>query len=368
MFFFLTLAPPPVDYAPPPAFVRVQDNPREIRADRTKVLELCATENYDSIVTVVEGLNVRFFCDPFMPPLLLHDKSGAPGREETSKRGQPYQAPDECHATDKAYGLCEMSKLQRDLRDMMLKVEEKRAEERRKEQAEAAERAKRPAAPAGPTCIDPGTLGMAPGIPYEVLGAGTDLVRVFVMEKDVRLLFRIKRPPLYGPLIGVKEDDILSVDVLEARAVSAVPVVANLDVNAETVAKLCRAKEPVAKSLVGKPVTDFLAKVKAGDRPTDLDAPPPQPKPDCLTPADLGFVMGRLYDMGGTQSKLISTLPTAGDLRLTFRVERAAAGGPFAGVKAGQLIQLDALGSRNKYPYELLPVRIERAHLQKLCK
>jgi hypothetical protein len=368
MFFFLPPSLPPLDLTPPPAFVRVADNPREIKAERSKVLELCATENYDSIITVIEGLNVRFFCDPFMPPLLLSDKSGPPGREEASKRGQPYEAPEECHPTDKAYGLCEMSKLQRDLRQVMMKVEEKRSDERRREAEAREKREKEPVEPTGPVCIDPGTLGLAPGITYEVMAAGAEVVRVFILENDVRLLFRVKRPPLYGPLISVKEDDILSVDLLAARAVSAVPVVSGLDINAETVAKLCHNKEPVAKSLVGKPITDFLSKVPPGARPRDLEAPPPEPKPDCLTPADLGYVMGRLYDMGGTQSKLISAVPWGGDLRLTFRVERVAAGGPFAGVKKGQLIQMDALGSRSKYPYELLPVSVERAHLQKLCK
>ncbi|TAN51537.1 MAG: hypothetical protein EPN26_08990, partial [Rhodospirillales bacterium] len=107
-----------------------QEKAREIKAPKDKVLELCATQNYDSVLTEFDGLTVRFFCDPFMPPLLL----GAPGSTDKKERAKPGAAVSEtlseCPPTDKAYGLCEMSRLERELRRKMVELEEKRAFER----------------------------------------------------------------------------------------------------------------------------------------------------------------------------------------------------------------------------------------------
>ncbi|MBF0168264.1 MAG: hypothetical protein HQL45_11605 [Alphaproteobacteria bacterium] len=257
-----------------PGALMAQQNPREAKASKDKVLELCATQKYDSVLTEIDGLTVRFFCDPYMPPLLL----GAPGSVDKGERAKPGPAISEtlpeCPPTDKAYGLCEMSRLDRELRRKMIEMEEKRSFERRRA-AEAlaeleAKRSKQPAPP--PPCTPLSETGISHGMTQDILGAGGSLQSIMPIPNDVRLIFLIKRTALYGPMSRVKEGDLVAIDAIASRTQYAFPILPAVTITRQQASNLCPIS-PAQSDKGATPLISILNNSQAKPSSTKLKLP-----------------------------------------------------------------------------------------------
>lgn len=215
----------------------------EITVPKDKVLEACGSQKYESVLTDINGLKVRFFCDPYMPPLLLNGQgSTADKRESKGKPGPAIsETLPECPPSDKAYGLCEMTKLERELRQKMMELEEKKSYERMKLAEERArreeERKNQPPPP--PPCTPLKDVGIFQGMNTDILSANGSLLRVIPVPGDVRLIFRITRPALYGPMSRVKENDLVAIDAVASRSQFAVPILPTVTVTKEQAGNLC---------------------------------------------------------------------------------------------------------------------------------
>lgn len=213
----------------------------EIQVPKDKVLEACATQRYDSVLTDIDGLRVRFFCDPYMPPLLLN----APGSSADKKNGKPGPAISEtlpdCPPTDKAYGLCEMTRLDRELRRKMMEVQEKKSYERLRaaEERAALEEARKKLPPPPPPCTPLNEVGIFQGMTSDILGAGGYLMRIMPIPGDVRLVYQIRRSALYGPMARVKEGELVSIDAIASRSQFAVPILPSVTVTKAQAGNLC---------------------------------------------------------------------------------------------------------------------------------
>ncbi len=220
----------------------------EILAPKDKILEVCGTQKYDSVLTEFDGLKVRFFCDPYMPPLLLN----APGSTADKKieRAKPGPAISEtlpeCPPTDQAYGLCEMNRLERELRSKMLSVMEKKSVERTRaaeERAILAETQKK-LPPPPPPCTPLKDVGIFQGSVADILGAGGQLQRIIPIPGDVRLVFQIRRTALFGPMARVKEGELVAIDAVASRSQYAVPILPSVTVTKEQAGNLCLTGNP----------------------------------------------------------------------------------------------------------------------------
>lgn len=222
-----------------PALAQVKEP--EIQVAKDKVLEACATQRYDSVLTDIDGLRVRFFCDPYMPPLLLN----APGSSADKHSGKPGPAISEtlpeCPPTDKAYGLCEMTRLDRELRRKMMEVQEKKSYERLRaaEERAALEEARKKLPPPPPPCTPLNEVGIFQGMMSDILGAGGYLMRIMPIPGDVRLVYQIRRTALYGPMSRVKEGELVSVDAIASRSQFAVPILPSVTVTKAQAGNLC---------------------------------------------------------------------------------------------------------------------------------
>lgn len=264
--------------------VSAQIKEREVQAPKDKVLELCATQKYDSVLTDVGGLKVRFFCDPYMPPLLLN----APGSTGDKQSGKPGPAISEtlpeCPPTDQAYGLCEMSRLDRELRRKMLEVQEKKSFERVRAAEERAlleeARKKLPSPP--PPCTPLKDAGIFPGMSSEILGAGGSLIRIIPVPGDVRLIYQIKRTALYGPMSRLKEGDLVAVDAIASRSQFAMPILPSVTVTREQAGNLCLTGANPS-DLGATPLTTILknsAQAKPASGKIKLPSSPAEEEPD----------------------------------------------------------------------------------------
>ncbi|MDK9720171.1 MAG: hypothetical protein OEL53_03200 [Rhodospirillales bacterium] len=227
-----------------PALAQVKEP--EIQVAKDKVLEACATQRYESVLTDIDGLRVRFFCDPYMPPLLLN----APGSSADKKNGKPGPAISEtlpeCPPTDKAYGLCEMTRLDRELRRKMMEVQEKKSYERLRaaEERAALEETRKKLPPPPPPCTPLNEVGIFQGMTSDILGAGGYLMRIMPIPGDVRLVYQIRRTALYGPMSRVKEGELVSVDAIASRSQFAVPVLPSVTVTKAQAGNLCLTGAP----------------------------------------------------------------------------------------------------------------------------
>jgi hypothetical protein len=232
----------------------------EITVPKNKVLEVCATQKYDSVLTEFDGLKVRFFCDPYMPPLLLN----APGSNADKSKAKPGPAISEtlpeCPPSDKAYGLCEMTRLDRELRQKMMEVMEKKSIERQR-MAEALamqEEARKKLPPPPPPCTPPSEGGIFQGMTSDILGAGGQLQRIVPIPNDVRLIFQIKRTALYGPMSRVKEGELIAIDAIASRSQYAVPILPKVTVTKQQATNLCPS-DKVQSDAGATPLTVILS-------------------------------------------------------------------------------------------------------------
>ncbi|MBI4968288.1 MAG: hypothetical protein HZC25_09240 [Rhodospirillales bacterium] len=371
MLPFLALDLPP---APPQALwvpAASHEEPlREAKADRSQIFQLCATGDYDAVVAVVEGLVIRFFCDPFMPPQLIGPKDDD---GKLAKGGGPPPKPgDDCHESDKAYGLCGLNQFQRSLRQMMVKLSEEREAARKKAEERAALMPKKPEAPPPPACVSFGALGLATGMPYEVLGATMELRRLVALERDLRLIFRVIKPATLGPMAKVEQDDMISIDYLGQRHLHPVAMIANLDLAPEQIAKLCRSASTARESGVKNIETIMveerrLYQREADSRPTKAAAPPP-PKPDCEGAGKMGLVLEQSYEILGATADLQKITPVGGDLRLLFKILRAAAAGPLGRVKPDDLVVLDLFASQRLHAVPITNIDLTPERAANVCR
>lgn len=230
---------------------------------KDKVLETCGTQKYESVITDINGLKVRFFCDPYMPPLLLNGKgSSADVRENKNKPGPAIsETLPECPPSDKAYGLCEMTKLDRELRQKMMELEEKKSYARLKAAEERARREEemKKLPPPPPPCTPLKDVGIFQGMNTDILSANGSLMRVIPTQGDVRLVFRITRPALYGPMSRVKENDLVAIDAVASRSQFAVPILPTVTVTKEQADNLCLDKVKTGDLTGVRPLMGVLA-------------------------------------------------------------------------------------------------------------
>jgi hypothetical protein len=341
---------------------------REAKADRSQIFQLCATGDYDAVVAVVEGLTIRFFCDPFMPPQLIGPKDDD---GKTARGGGPPPKPgDDCHESDRAYGLCGLNQFQRSLRQMMVKLTEEREEARKKAEERAARMPKKPEAPPPPACLTFGALGLATGTPYEVLGAIVELRRLVALERDLRLIFRVIKPATLGPMAKVEQDDMVSIDYLGQRHLHPVAMIANLDLEPERIAKLCRAATPASEGGV-KNIASLVVEEKrqyqreAEGRQAMAAAPP---APDCESAGKMGLVLEQSYEILGANADLQKITPVGGDLRLLFRILRPAAAGPLGRVKPDDLVVLDLFAGQRLHAVPITNIDLTPERAAGVCR
>jgi hypothetical protein len=218
-----------------------QEKADEITVPKNKVLEVCGSQKYASVLTEIGGMKVRFFCDPYMPPLLLNG-SGSSKEKAAAKPGPAVsETLPECPPTDQAYGLCEMNKLERELRQKMMDVMAKKSAENQRladlRAIQEEERKKLPPPP--PPCVPLSEGGLFKDMLSDILGAVGQLKGIQPIPGDVRLIYVIKHAALYGPLSRIREGEKVAIDAIASRSQYAVPILPKVTVTKEQAANLC---------------------------------------------------------------------------------------------------------------------------------
>lgn len=95
---------------------------RETEADQNQVMALCATGQYDAVIATVNGVKARFVCDQVFTPL----RSGGNAPAKLTPAEEIARERMECSLDDRALGLCELTKAQRELRKQALEAVKRR--------------------------------------------------------------------------------------------------------------------------------------------------------------------------------------------------------------------------------------------------